>query len=111
MAVYQREIVELQYELPNGQLKTHPALVISNTAVHEIEGIFYALMISSKPLPDEFAFELNDKMLTKPLSKTSYVKCQLIQSYSEEEILKKHGMVKQKFFNEILEHFIQSVLR
>lgn len=111
MAVIQREIVELNYELPNGQLKTHPALIISNKDVYDIEGIFYALMISSKPLPDEFSFELDDEMLTKPMAKKSYVKCQLIQAYSEDEVIKRHGMIKQKYFEEILNKMIASVFK
>ncbi len=45
MAVAQREIVELNFDLPNGQLKTHPAF--SNADVYDVEGIFYALMIST----------------------------------------------------------------
>ena len=60
MAISQGEIIELNYELPNGNFKTHPAIVISKSEVFEIEEIFYALMISSKPLPDEFSFELHN---------------------------------------------------
>lgn len=33
MKVNQRDIVELNFELPNGGLKVHPALVISNSNV------------------------------------------------------------------------------
>lgn len=97
MAVSQGEIVELNYQLPNGTLKTHPAIVISKSTVHEVEDIFYALMISSKPLPDEFSYSLTNEMLTKSLPKKSYVKCQLIQSYTESEIIGRHGRIKNKF--------------
>lgn len=110
MIIHQRDIVELNFELPNGQLKVHPALVISNRDVLEIENIFYALMISSKPLPDDFSYELSNDMLTKPLRKKSYVKCQLIQAYSEDEVLKKISSVKQKYFDEIIQNIIKTVL-
>ena len=30
MKVQKRDIVELNYELPNGKFKVHPALIISN---------------------------------------------------------------------------------
>ena len=33
MRVQQRDIVELNYELPNGKFKTHPALIISKISV------------------------------------------------------------------------------
>lgn len=45
MTVEQRDIIELNYQLPNGKFKTHPALVISNSNVLEVEDIFYAVMI------------------------------------------------------------------
>ncbi len=32
-------------------------------------------MISTKPLPDEFSFEITADMVTKPLNKKSYIKC------------------------------------
>ena len=48
MKINQRDIVEVNFELPNGDFKTHPALVISNQQVLEAEDIFYAVMISTK---------------------------------------------------------------
>lgn len=35
MSVQQRDIIELNYELPNGKFKVHPALFISNSNVLE----------------------------------------------------------------------------
>ena len=95
MRVQQRDIIELNYQLPNGKFKTHPALVISNSNVLETEDIFYAVMISSNSMNEEFNFELDNAMLTKPLSKKSYVKCQLIQSYSTDEVISKFSSLKQ----------------
>jgi hypothetical protein len=40
MKVNQRDIVELNFELPNGKFKTHPALVLSNQHVLNTEDIF-----------------------------------------------------------------------
>lgn len=107
--VLQRDIVELNFELPNGKLKTHPALIISNNDVLEVEGIFYALMISSKEYNDEFSFELENNMLTKALSKKSFVKCQLLQSYSPDEIITKISSVKKEYFEQILNQLIKTV--
>ena len=82
MKVNQRDIVEVNFQLPNGKFKVHPALVISNQNVLDTEDIFYAVMISSKEYNNEFTFELTNTMLTKPLVKTSYIKCQLLQAYT-----------------------------
>ena len=40
MKVQQKDIIELNHELPNGKFKAHPALVISNSNVLETEDIF-----------------------------------------------------------------------
>ncbi len=56
MKVQQRDIVELNFELPDRKIKVHPALVISNEAVLAAADIFYAVMISSAPFNDEFSF-------------------------------------------------------
>jgi len=40
MKVHQRDIVELNFELPGGNFKSHPALIISNEQVLDTEDIF-----------------------------------------------------------------------
>ena len=54
MKIQQRDIVELNFELPDGKFRPHPALVISNQSVLDTEEIFYVLLISSKFYNDEF---------------------------------------------------------
>jgi mRNA-degrading endonuclease toxin of MazEF toxin-antitoxin module len=109
MRVQQRDIIELNYELPNGRFKAHPALVISNSNVLETEDIFYAVMISSNSMNEEFNFELDNSMLTKPLSKKSYVKCQLIQSYTTDEVISKISSIKQNSFDKVIKRIFETV--
>jgi mRNA-degrading endonuclease toxin of MazEF toxin-antitoxin module len=109
MKVQQRDIIELNYELPNGKFKMHPALVISNSNVLETEDIFYAVMISSNSMNEEFNFELDNSMLTKPLSKKSYVKCQLIQSYTTDEVISRISSLKQSSFDTVLKRIFETV--
>ena len=109
MKVQQRDIIELNYQLPNGKFKVHPALVISNSNVLEVEDIFYAVMISSNSMNDEFNFELDNSMLTKPLSKKSYVKCQLIQSYTTDEVISRFSSLKQVSFDKVLKRIFETV--
>lgn len=109
MKVNQRDIIEVNFQLPNGKFKAHPALVVSNQNVLDTEDIFYAVMISSKEYNDEFTFELTNEMLTKPLSKTSYVKCQLLQSYTTNEVISKISSVKLQFFQEIKQVIFETV--
>ena len=49
--VFQREIVEVPYQLPDGTIKPHMALVLSTDKLQQAEdGMFYAVLISSKNL-------------------------------------------------------------
>ena len=109
MRVQQRDIIELNYQLPNGKFKVHPALVISNSNVLETEDIFYAVMISSNSMNEEFNFELDNSMLTKPLAKKSFVQCQLIQSYTTDEVISKIAAIKQADFNKVLKRIFETV--
>lgn len=109
MRVQQRDIIELNYQLPNGKFKVHPALVISNSNVLDTEDIFYAVMISSNSMNEEFNFELDNSMLTKPLAKKSFVKCQLIQSYTTDEVISKIAAIKQADFDKVLKRIFETV--
>ena len=83
MKINQRDIVEVNFQLPGGAFKPHPVLVVSNENVFEQEEIFYALLISSKQFSTEFEIEITPEMLLSPLPKTSFVKCQLLQAYTK----------------------------
>lgn len=58
---------------------------------------------------DDFSFELDNTMLTKPLSKKSFVKCQLIQSYSTDEVISKSQRVKWVYFEKIIKQIFETV--
>ncbi len=109
MKVHQRDIIEVNFELPDGKFKPHQALVISNDNVLDVEDIFYVVMISSKPFNDEFIFELNNTMLTKPLSKKSFVKCQLIQAYGTDEVISKISSIKPAYFEQVKKKLFETV--
>ena len=66
-------------------------------------------MISSNPMNEEFNFELDNSMLTKPLFKKSFVKCQLIQSYSTDEVISKISVLKQDSFEKIIKKIFDTV--
>lgn len=59
-------------------------------------------MISSNPMNEEFNFGLDNSMLTKPLAKKSFVKCQLIQSYTVDEVISKISPLKKIDFDKVL---------
>ena len=68
-------------------------------------------MISSNPMNEEFNFELNNSMLTKPLSKKSFIKCQLIQSYTTDEVISKIFSLNQMTFDKVLKKIFETVFK
>ncbi|MCI0448939.1 MAG: type II toxin-antitoxin system PemK/MazF family toxin [Chlorobi bacterium] len=111
MSVYQREIVEVNFQLPDRTFEPHPIVVISNNNVFDVEDIFYGLMISTKIFNPDFEFEITDEMVSKPFPMKSYVKCQLIQSYQENEILNRFGSMGKEHFDKLMEKLFQSVFQ
>ena len=86
--VFQREIVEVPYQLPDGSIKPHMALVLSSEKLQLAEdGMFYAVLISSKNLNPEFTMEIQGEWLSKPLSKQSFFVTHIVTYYRTDEAL------------------------
>lgn len=85
------------------------AIVVSNDELQETEGFFYLAMISSKNYNPQYTYPLKDEMLSKPLSKQSYVICQLIGGYTERDVVKVCGRVKNSYFIKIIDKIKQTI--
>ena len=66
-------------------------------------------MISSKSYNPQYTFALSDEMLTKPMSKQSYVKCQLLMGNVERDVVRKISRIKQPYFDQIVEKIKKSI--
>lgn len=102
MKIHQRDVVEVNYLFPNGITKPHMAIVISNDDLQAAEDFFYLAMISSKNYNPQYTFPLEDSMLTKNLTKKSFVICQLIGGYTERDVVRICSHVKAEPFNLIV---------
>jgi hypothetical protein len=109
MKYTQGDIVLVNFLFPDGSFKEHFAIVVSSDELQEDEGFLYLVMISSKNSFEKYAYSLENDMLTKALPKKSYVKCQLLTGFTEEDIIKKFGKIKQPFLDEIIEKIINSI--
>ncbi len=106
----QRDIVEVVYELPHENMKPHPAIIISNEAIHELEDMFYAVLCSGKQEPEEMSMELTPEMVNGfKMTKTTYIKTHIIQTYSFHDIIRHIGTVKPEAFKRIKEKITQSI--
>ena len=102
MKYCQKDIVEVNFLMPNGMLKPHMALVVSNDELQEDDGVLYLALISSKNYLPKYTYPLKNEMLAKPLAKQSYVVCQIISGYTERDILRKCSRVSTPYFEEIV---------
>ena len=103
MKYHQGDIVEINFMFPDGTFKPHPALIVSNDELQEEEGFIYLCMISSKAYNSHYNYPLSDEMLTMPMAKQSYVKCQLLVGNVERDVFRKLSHLKQPYFDEVIE--------
>ena len=99
MKYEQRDVVEVNFMFPDGTFKPHPALIVSNNELQENEGYIYLCMISTKKYNPQYTFALSDEMLTKPMPKQSYVKCQLLMGNVERDVIRKLSRIRQPYFD------------
>lgn len=87
----QRDLVEVKFRLPaDGRLEEHPVIVISNNDINENEDGFTAVMMTSQERfkDDEYSFELDNSMFTKPLQKKfCAVRLHLIGNFLNTDVL------------------------
>lgn len=101
--VYQRDIVEVIFDDDFGG--NHPAIVLSNKLVQEVEGYFVCVMMTSSNYNDEFSFVITDSMLTKPLTKKHCeARCHLINFVPLDSIIinNHRNQIKVNPFKELI---------
>lgn len=111
MAVRLGEIVEVSFRFPDGRCLVHPAVVLSASKLQEDEeGLFYAVLISSKNHHPEYTIEIKNEWLTSPMLKQSYFVTHFLQSFTEEDILvHNHSAVRSPYIDLIISKTIKSI--
>ena len=109
--VCQREIVEVPYQLPDGTVKPHMALVLSTEKLQDAEdGMFYAVLISSKNYNPEFTMEIRNEWLLKSLPKQSYFVTHIVSYYRTDEVIQSfNNFVRRDYFDAIMNKVILSM--
>ena len=110
--VHQREIVEVNFYFPGEGNKPHPALVVSTDELHDAEdGMFYALLISSKNLHPEYTIEIKKEDLQgKELDKQSYFVTHFLSYFTLADVtMSKNTMVNVKKFDDVVQKCIDSI--
>ena len=112
-SVYQREIIEVPYLLPDGSFKVHPALVVSVPEVQqEEEGLFYAVLISTKNLHPKYTIEiLPEDIVNQPvLERKSYFVTHILTYFLCRDVIQRKGFfVTKSRFNEVVDIVISNI--
>ena len=105
------EIVEVPFLLPGGEFKAHPALVVSPTRLQDDEdGLFYAVLISTKNHNPQYTIELKNEWLNKPMLRQSYFVTHIMSSFKTADVYSSHNVfVKSEYFDRILEKTFLSI--
>ena len=105
----QRDIIEIHFGEDFGG--NHPAIIISNKLVQEIEGYLICVMMTSTDHDDEFSFIITDDMTTRPLEREHCeARCHLIQFVPEDRIIinRHHNQLKIKPFKDLIRKINES---
>ena len=111
MKVYQREIVEVPFDLPDGRILTHMALVLSADDIQEYEdGLFYAVLISSKNHFPELTIPIQKEWISKPLSKQSYFVTHIVKDFNVEDVISRYNnFIKAEYFPTIVKQIAENI--
>ena len=87
------------------------ALVLSTEKLQLAEdGMFYAVLISSKNLNPDFTMKIQAEWLSKPLSKQSYFVTHIVTYYRTDEAIQSfNNFVKAQYFDAIMNKVILSM--
>lgn len=105
------EIVEVPFLLPGGEFKAHPALVVSPCRLQEDEdGLFYAILISTKNHNPQYTIELKNEWLYKPMLRQSFFVTHIMSFFKLSDVISTHNVfVKSEYFDKILEKTFYSI--
>ena len=110
--VNQGEIVEVPFEMPDGSILPHPALVLSKEYLQDYEdGLFYAVLISTKNHYPEFTIPIKDSWLNKPLKKESFFVTHIIDQFNVDEVISRNNTyLKAYYFDYVVDEIIKNVI-
>lgn len=109
--VFQREIVEVPFDMPDGKILPHMALVLSTEEIQEVEdGLFYAVLISSKNIFPEYTIQIDNSWLNKPLSKQSYFITHIVKDFNVDDVINRYNnYIKNDKFDYILRTIVKNI--
>ena len=110
--VYQREIVEVPFVLPDGKTLPHPALVISCDELQNVEsGLFYAVLVSSKNINPNLTIPIRSEWLSSSLPKASYFVTHIVNPFNVDDVISRHNcFLRNPYFDQVVDKVIANII-
>ena len=108
------DIVWVPFTIPhNNKIEDHPALIISNQHVFDLDECYLSVMLTSSEHVDMFTFQITNSMLQKPESTSfSQARCHLIAYMLDSHIASNHphNKMKQDYVDRLVQHIVTVAL-
>lgn len=103
MTVHQRDIVEIAFYTGRSP-QTHPALIVSQDEIFELEGFFYAILLSTKNIYPDFTLEITPLMINHSRNqRNGFAVCHMVQQFYPEDVVTRTGSsMKTEAFQRII---------
>jgi hypothetical protein len=103
MTIHQKDIVEIAFYTGRTP-QTHPALIVSTDEIFELEGFFYAILLSTKNIYPEYTLEITPLMINNPRNqRNGFAVCHMVQQFQPEDIITRTGStLKTEAFKKVV---------
>lgn len=110
--VYQREIVEVPFTLLDGKILPHPALVVSCDELQDIEqGLFYAVLISTKNHYPELTIPIQSEWLSSPMARQSFFVTHIVSPFNVDDVFAhRNCFLRQPYFDDVVNRIIANIV-
>lgn len=113
MSFKRGDMLMLYFPIPGNSrqgITYHPGIVVSGADIYETEGLFYAVMMSTKNHNPQYSFELTRDMVTMPNEKyPSFVKCHLLNTFDDRDVDRRIGHLREPHLTRLIEQVKQTL--
>lgn len=100
------EVVEVNFQMPDGRFLPHPALVVSNDELFYDEEFFYAVLMTTKNYFPKYTIEIKPEMLTKASSRNGYFATHIVGMFNMDSVMKKQNTFLKPEYYDLVKHKI-----
>lgn len=110
MIIWQRDIVEIAF-YTGRKPETHPAIIVSTDEIFELEGFFYAILLSTKNIIPDYTFQVSPTMINGPkIDRVGFAVCDMIQQFVVGDVISRTGAsLKAEAFKRVVKQAQQVV--